>query len=36
MPCNCKGGYGLKGGMRPIKPKDQSKTTTEKKEDKKQ
>lgn len=34
MGCNCK--HGLQGSMRPIKPKDQSKTTTEKKEDKKQ
>lgn len=34
MGCNCKG-YGLKGGMAPIKPKDQSKKPVEKKEDKK-
>lgn len=26
MGCNCKG-YGLKGGMAPIKPKDKSKDT---------
>lgn len=35
MGCNCKSGWGLKGGMAPIKPKDKSKEQSDKKEDKK-